>query len=223
MKQILTESLLVPLINDKLPHELLVILAQEFKEGLWSLEGMLQRLKIELEAKERSRTLESKLYPPYEKYSTTSSLTVSSNTDNRRCSYCSGLHPPAKCQKISEPNARKNCLRKKGNCFICLKHGHTSISCPSNYKCFKCGGKHHISICIKERHFVRPLDNEERKTEYVDNTHVNTHLSTEKSNGSNGVLLQTAQAELVISMVMLEQMAGYILIVEVSVRTLKKK
>ena len=157
---------------------------------------MLQRLKIELEAKERSRTLEPKLYPPYEKYSTTSSLTVSSNTDNRRCGYCSGLHPPAKCQKISEPNARKNCHHKKGNCFICLKYGHTSISCPSNYKCFKCGGKHHISIGLKERHFVRPLDNEGRKTEYVDNTHVNTHLSTEKNNGSNGVLLQTAQAEL---------------------------
>ena len=32
--------------------------------------------------------------------------------------------------------------------------------------------------------------------QYVDNTHVDTYLSTEKSNGSNGVLLQTAQAEL---------------------------
>ena len=106
------------------------------KEGLWSLEEMLQQLKIELEAKERSRTLEPKLYPPYEKYSTPSSLTVSSNTDNRRRGYCSGLHPPAKCQQISERNARKNCFRKKGNCFIWLKHGHTSISCPSNYRCF---------------------------------------------------------------------------------------
>ena len=35
----------------------------------------------------------------------------------------------------------------KENGFLCLKGGHIIRNCPSRFKCFKCGGRHNISIC----------------------------------------------------------------------------
>ena len=79
-------------------------------------------------------------------------------------------------------------------------------------------------MCMKGRHFVRPLDNEERKTEYVDNTHCEyTSKYGERVMDLMVSFYKQLKLNLVISMVVLEQMAGYFLIVEVSVCTLKKK
>ena len=46
-------SLLVPLINEKLPTEI-VIIARKFKSEVWDLNEMTEVLKLEIEAKERS-------------------------------------------------------------------------------------------------------------------------------------------------------------------------
>ena len=47
-------SLLVPLLNDKLPSELRVILSRQFENDIWRLDDMLKCLKTDVEAKERS-------------------------------------------------------------------------------------------------------------------------------------------------------------------------
>ena len=43
--------------------------------------------------------------------------------------------------------ARKDLLIKQGRCFVCLRKDHLSRNCPSKNQCFKCKGRHHISIC----------------------------------------------------------------------------
>ena len=100
----------------------------------------------------------------------------------------------SKCQKVSDPIVRKTILKKEGNCFVCLKHGHISRNCPSKYKCFKCSEKHHISICSKDQNYNHVWKSEEKNKQEVatDTKHnlLNNHLSNQKSNG----LLQTAQA-----------------------------
>ena len=47
-------SLLVPLLNEKLPLELHVILWHKFEIAIWHLDDILKQLKIEVEAKEQS-------------------------------------------------------------------------------------------------------------------------------------------------------------------------
>ena len=47
-------SLLVPLINEKLPTDIRVILARKFNSQVWDLNEMIEVLKLEIEAKERS-------------------------------------------------------------------------------------------------------------------------------------------------------------------------
>ena len=47
-------SLLLPLINEKLPTDIRVIIARKFKSEVWNLNEMIEVLKLEIEAKERS-------------------------------------------------------------------------------------------------------------------------------------------------------------------------
>lgn len=47
-------SLIVPLLNKKLPNDLRVVIARNFENNIWTLDEMLKYLKIELYAKELS-------------------------------------------------------------------------------------------------------------------------------------------------------------------------
>ena len=63
------------------------------------------------------------------------------------CTYCKRNHPSSKCNVVTDVQARKNILRNKGRCFTCLKSGHKARTCKSKIKCYKCNGRHHISVC----------------------------------------------------------------------------
>ena len=47
-------SLLVPLLNEKLPSDLRVAIARNFENNVWTLDEMLKFLKMEIQAKELS-------------------------------------------------------------------------------------------------------------------------------------------------------------------------
>ena len=47
-------SLLVPLLNEKLPLEFRVILSRKFENDIWRLDDIMKCIKTEVEAKERS-------------------------------------------------------------------------------------------------------------------------------------------------------------------------
>ena len=63
------------------------------------------------------------------------------------CIYCKRDHPSSKCTVVTDVQARKNILRNKARCFTCLKSGHKARNCKSKIKCYKCNGRHHISVC----------------------------------------------------------------------------
>ncbi len=50
---------------------------------------------------------------------------------------------------MTDITARRTILRRKGKSFLCLRSGHIIKHCDSQYKCQKCGGNHHVSICEK--------------------------------------------------------------------------
>ena len=108
---------------------------------------------------------------------------------------------------MTDITARRAILRRKGKCFLCLKSGHIK-QCESPYKCQKCGGHHHISIC--EKNAIKPAapgGKTSQQNESVGNHQSNhpqtksetaqvtqTESSTIYLESNTAVLLQTAES-----------------------------
>ena len=123
-----------------------------------------------------------------EKPSTGSTLLTGAGQDDRRvtCTYCRRNHVSSKCDVITIVNVRRAILMKKARCFVCLKPSHRARDCQSTNKCFKCQGRHHVSLCDPQRTNDRQNLNKERDPQ--------TNLITVAK--SSSTLLQTAQAEI---------------------------
>ena len=65
------------------------------------------------------------------------------------CTFCNGPHPSNRCAVVTDPETKKNILRQKGRCFGCLRSGHISKDCSA--RCYRCGGKHHLSLCSTQK------------------------------------------------------------------------
>ena len=94
-------------------------------------------------------------------------------------------HPPSRCLKVTNNLSRKDILRKSGLCFICFGE-HLASQCKSQYRCNKCKGKHHISICTFNENKPYDLKNYQQTEQST-----STNFSADK----NAVLLQTAYVE----------------------------
>ena len=152
-------SLLVPLINEKLPNDLKLLIARQFDSYVWSLSKVLEYLKKEIEAKERA-TLTCASYSQirdqiYEgKYSfltlTTHAEKEKFKKGQRPCIFCNLFdHSPRRCFKISDPKIKRNILKRSGRCFVCFETDHLTAKCSSDCKYHKCPEKHNISICLE--------------------------------------------------------------------------
>ena len=147
-------ALLMPMVMKKIPEEIRLLITRKISKDEWRLERVLDVFKSELEAREQcgQSTTQKNLgqNKPNQNRSpinyTTSALVNSGGQIT--CSYCKGPHPSAKCNIVSNPQARKEILRKQGRCFVCLKKGHLSRNCSSNIWCFHCKQRHHASLCI---------------------------------------------------------------------------
>ena len=182
-------SLLVPLLNEKLSPDLRLRLSRNFENEVWILDNMLEMLKLEVEAKERSLTIaigsnfKNDRTPFHQPDFTTSAL--SNVAVRKQCVYC-GLsnHLPHKCLKVTNKQERKTVLKTKNLCYICLEPGHIAKFCSLGYVCKKCDKKHHVSICSYD---PSPLNNQQ--------THQNDSTLNNFSSNQNNVLLQTAYVE----------------------------
>ena len=147
-------SILVPLLNNKLPSELHVIFSRKCENGIWSLYEILKCLKTEVEVKEWSMFIGTSSELENEdkdrKYTTSSFL---NNAQGKRCHFCElSNHVTSKCLKVTNAASRKQSLHRKGLC--CMFSDNLASSCNSKYKYHKCNGKHHISICTFEKRDV---------------------------------------------------------------------
>ncbi len=143
-------SLLSPVLLNKLPSELRLIVSREVSEADWSLDSLLKVTAREIEARERAAT--DSVQPPQRRGSdrtpaTATTLVSGTGPTAPSCCYCRQAHPSTKCQNVTSVVARKEILKKSGRCFSCLKRGHMSRDCSSSSKRHKYSGRHHISIC----------------------------------------------------------------------------
>ena len=79
----------------------------------------------------------------------TAAALLTGGSNRITCSYCQQDYTSNSCGVVSQPHARKQVLQKSGRCFVCLQRGHISQECSSHRRCAKCGGRHHISICLR--------------------------------------------------------------------------
>ena len=122
----------------------------------WDLDHILNVFRSELEARERangnnvSPIDQSSTKPPYNRgrkglpLSTDAALFASGSKPT--CTYCRKDHASNACKNVTSIAARKEILKRAGQCFVCLKRNHISKNCSSKMKCLKCGRQHHISI-----------------------------------------------------------------------------
>ena len=122
-------SLLVPLINEKLPDDLKLLIARQFDFDVWSLSKMLEYLKKEIEAKERA-TLTCASYSQIRDHNCDGKYSLSALTthaekeklrkDQRPCIFRNLFyHSPRRCFKISYPKIKKH-FEKKWEMFRLL-------------------------------------------------------------------------------------------------------
>ncbi|GFV16453.1 hypothetical protein TNCV_1525991 [Trichonephila clavipes] len=70
---------------------------------------------------------------------------------SRKCLYCNKGHELDACRSFSASEKRE-ILRKKGCCYLCLSPGHRAMECVKREWCPICNGSHHFSICFRNRH-----------------------------------------------------------------------
>ena len=121
-------SLLCPILVNKLPFDLQLLISRKVSEDDWKLNSLMETIEAEVSARERisanpSRppTRRNKFKPPPSATSLVSGGTSSVNTP---CCYCNQLHLPSNCSVVSQVEARKQALRRSGRCFSCLRKGH---------------------------------------------------------------------------------------------------
>ena len=142
-------GLLSSILMSRLPSELRLVISRQLGENEWDLTLVMEILRKEIEARERSTGASS----PQSKRATSTripptALSLTTGTSvTQACVYCTQPHPSVSCQTVKEPEERKQILRTSGRCFVCLRRNHISRNCRSSGRCATCRRRHHTSIC----------------------------------------------------------------------------
>ncbi|GFS88985.1 integrase catalytic domain-containing protein [Trichonephila clavipes] len=172
-------NLLTPILLKQIPSELVLEFNRSQKDEGFDLSALLQFLHFEIRSRERASQINShKLChyspPPQDRTKNKGSyfpgqrMKPPSNRvhlrphsfpipwekvepRNRKCLYCNKGHELDTCRSFSA-NEKREILRKKGCCFLCLSPGHRAMECVKRESCPICNGSHHFSICFRNRH-----------------------------------------------------------------------
>ncbi len=142
-------SLLASVLVAKIPQELQLIVSRKMGSDDWNLDALMVLLGEELQARERTAAVSVPSVKKNSKEPATAAALLTGGSNRITCSYCQQDHTSNSCGVVTQPHARKQVLQKAGRCFVCLRRGHISRECNSHRKCAKCGGRHHISICLR--------------------------------------------------------------------------
>ena len=203
------EAILTPEILKKLPEQLRILITRKLPDS-WDLRLLLKIFREELQVREKCRfALENKATintPPTRSYARQSHATTaalySDSVGNSRsfritCAFCANEHYSRNCEVVTDHNARRKILHRKGKCYICLRSGHLSRDCRSQIYCYKCKGRHHTTICdsYSKQSDKKEVTSQQKshnqtasKVQAKTQTTTNLHVSSE-----NSILLQTAR------------------------------
>ncbi|GFX22688.1 uncharacterized protein TNCV_2994231 [Trichonephila clavipes] len=173
------EYLSTPFLLKQIPSELVLEFNRSQKDEGFDLSALLQFLHSEIRSRERASEINShKLChyspPPQDRTKNKGSyfpgqrmkpppnrvhfrphsfptLLEKVELRSRKCLYCNKGHELDACRSFSA-NEKREILRKKGCCYLCLSPGHRAMECVKRESCPICNGSHHFSICFRNRH-----------------------------------------------------------------------
>ena len=168
--------------------------ARKSTQEVWKIDELLDIIKKEVEAREATERIKADNTQRHGNKPSGHNSTAGSflsNEDQKfviHCAYCNELHFSASCTKVTDPEKRKDIIRKTNRCFNCLRVGHRVSNCQSAKSCRHCKQRHHQSICEtknppgKEKDEINKVKTESKGT------------TTTSNMGSKGtILLQTAR------------------------------
>ncbi|GFX27200.1 DUF1758 domain-containing protein [Trichonephila clavipes] len=204
-------NLLTPILLKQIPSELVLEFNRSQKDEGFDLSTLLWFLHWEIRSRERASEINShKLChyspPPQDRTKNKGSYFLGQRMKpppnrvhfrphsfptplekielrSRKCLYCNKGHELDTCRSFGA-HEKREILRKKGCCFLCLSPGHRAMECVKRESCPICNGSHHFSICFRNRH-----DDDLSPKRDTDNV-ISTVIKTEV----NSVLLQTCAA-----------------------------
>ena len=168
---------LTPIVMQKLPEEFRIAITRNLESETWNLKDILSEFHKELQLREQCLVSNKESRPSNQRGELPPSTSASLFTDNRQsprvwCSFCNQNHQSSKCNVVTSTESRKEVLKKKGKCFLCLKQGHLARNCQAHMKCLKCQGAHHVAICGDSDHTLGGQEQEHVASEstsmYVD-------------------------------------------------------
>ena len=177
--------LLVPIIMNRLPHQLKLAVSRNVSSDLWDLTELLKIIKLEITAREiceynSDRIGKNDNFMSEDCLGSASALYSQSKKRAKTCVFCKGDHWSDRWSVITDMEVRKILLINYKRCFICLNQGRNSQNCLKKNGCCFCKGLYNSTI-----------GNNKDKKETPENTNVN-FSSSEK----DFVLLQTAEVNL---------------------------
>ena len=103
--------------------------------------------------------------------------------------FCGHGHWSDKCSLKTDHRARKNFLKEKRFCFLCLKSSHVSRNCSKEKTCCYCKGMHNSAVC---EHKCKQGKSKSEISD-ADNKNETGETSTNCSSNLASILLQSAE------------------------------
>ena len=203
-------SLLCPVLINKIPPDLQLIVCRKVPEADWELKTLMSAIEEEIVARERLGPSRPPRRPENKPPPTATTLVAKElSTVTPLCCYCNQQHRATDCMVVTQVDERKQLLRRAGRCFSCLRRGHLSRNCRTTSRCQQCHGKHHTSICSGSTNRGEPASGaaavpppatesttsnlKPSAPEFTPTKH-SSHASTLCVNVGKPILLQTASA-----------------------------
>ncbi|GFU43695.1 uncharacterized protein TNCV_1092911 [Trichonephila clavipes] len=172
-------NLLTPILSKQIPSELVLEFNRSQKDEGFDLSALLRFLHLEIRSRERASQINSHKSchyspPPQDRTKNKGSYFPGQHMKpppnkvhlqphsfptpwekvqprNRKCLYCNKGHELDTCRSFSA-HEKREILRKRDCCFLCLSPGHRAMECVKRESCPICNGSHHFSICFRNRH-----------------------------------------------------------------------
>ena len=146
------DPMLIPVVMSKLPENLKLNITRQFNQDLWDIKLVLESFENELAALEKLGLSKVADKDEFE-FNTASGKSLYTAQGESKFSSISCHEKPKTqhCKTVAKTEAKKSILRKKSKCFLYLRDGHILRNSTQSFTCFKCEGKHHISICAEKK------------------------------------------------------------------------
>ena len=140
------DCFLTPTVMQKfrIPEEFRIPITRNLESETWNLKDILIEFYKELQLREQCLVNNKELRTSNQTSElplSTSALYTDSSKDKQSfcvwCSFCNQNHHSSKCNVVTSTESRKEALKKKGKCFLCLKQGHLARNCQAHMKCLK--------------------------------------------------------------------------------------